>query len=550
MNSLTEQSKNSARLKEIISVLTKYGIADWLKDTKSEKIKKYLKGAVGKDVLNKTKEEHIRLALIELGTTFIKFGQILSTRSDIIGSKLANELAKLQTSTPRDSIALVRARIKKELGIKSLDEIFVEFDTKPIASASIAQVHKATLLSGEVVAVKVMRHDIEEKIIEDLDILTYLAGIAQRHGGQLKNYQPLQLIRQFSQVMLNELDFRLELKNINLFINDFENDDRVVFPIAYKEYSSKKVLTMSFLEGYSLQDINQMDWTQEQKSYFTEESADVFMEMMFRDRFYHADPHPGNLLVRKDGSIGIIDCGMVGRLDQKTNEVFEELIIGVAQKDGEHIKNVILNMGVLPKGVEYDLLTQQIDGFIAKYLDLPLKDFDMSAAIGEMTSIIQQHNIILPPNAAGLLRTVGLLEGSFRLLNSDFNLAILFKKYHYKILIRRYSPKSLLTRIFKNIHQWENVIELAPKAISKFLHQAGKDNFEVNLEHRNLEKSVNRVVLGMLSSAIFLGSSMLWSFQVPPLINGYSFVGIAGILVSIYLGYKLIKDINKKQGNG
>jgi ubiquinone biosynthesis protein len=271
------------------------------------------------------------------------------------------------------------------------------------------------------------------------------------------------------------------------------------------------------------------------------------MEMMFRDRFYHADPHPGNLLVMEDGSLGVIDCGMIGRLDSKTNEVFEELIIGVAQKDGEHIKNVILNMGTLPKGVNYDQLSLQIDHFIEQFLDLPLNEFDMSAALTELTSIVHEHHIILPPNASGLFRVVGLLEGSSRLLNPDFNLAILFKNYHFKIIQRRYSPKSLVSRAMKNIREWEDVLDLTPKAISKLLRQMGSDDFEVNLEHRNLEKSVNSLVMGLITAAIFLGSSILSSFNVPPMVQGFSIPGTVGLLVSVYLAYKLVRKINRSE---
>lgn len=171
----------------------------------------------------------------------------------------------------------------------------------------------------------------------------------------------------------------------------------------------------------------------------------------------------------------------------------------------------------------------------------------MSGAIKEMISIIHEHRIILPANASGLFRVVGLLEGSSRLLNPDFNLAILFEKYHFKILQRKYSPKSLMSRAFKNIREWENVIDLTPKALHKLLRQMGGDDFKVNMEHRNLERSVNRMVMGLITAAIFLGSSILSSFQVPPMIEGYSVPGFVGLGVSIILAFRLIKKIIKSE---
>lgn len=545
MDKVESINSSSARLKEIVSILAKYGIADWLNGSNIEWIKKHLKTAAGKDILKFSKAERIRLALTELGTTYVKLGQILSTRSDVVGEEVATELSKLQSSTPADSIVKIRSRIKKEFGVKSVDEVFASFETKAIASASIAQVHKATLHSGENVVVKIMHDGIEEKVKEDLKILINLASIAQKHGGQLKAFQPLALIRQFSQTMLNELDFGMELNNLRKFAESFDGDTRVVFPHGYKEYSRKRVLTMSFIEGHSLQDIDGLDWSPEQKSDFTEESADVFMEMMFRDRFYHADPHPGNLLVRTDGSLGVIDCGMVSKLDSRTNEIFEDLIIGVAQKDAEHIKNTILEMCTLPKTVDFDILTLQIDEFIEKYLDLPLNEFDISAALNDGVGIIQQHHLILPPNVSNLLRVVGLLEGSSRLLNPNFNIAVLFKKYHHKILQRRYSPKNLILRLTKNVHQWEHIIDTVPKLLDKVLRKASQDDFEVNLEHRNLEKSVNRIVMGLVTAALYLGSSILWSFKVPPQISGFSIFGVAGVVISSILAFRLIREINR-----
>lgn len=545
MEVLPKANNQTIRFKEIISILTKYGIGDWLADTNIDWIKKHLKTSKGKDITKFSKEERVRLAITELGTTFIKFGQILSTRSDLVGTKLAEELSKLQSSTPADGIVKVRKRIKKEFDVKSIDELFSDFSTKPMASASIAQVHAATLISGEEVVVKIMHADIEEKIEEDLKILAKLAAIAERHGGMFKFVQPVLLVRQFSNTMLDELDFNKELNNIQKFTNNFMDDERVVFPIAYPEVSGTKVLTMSFLDGQPLNKVAELEWPQEYTSRFTEESAGVFMDMMFRDRFYHADPHPGNLFVREDGSLGVIDCGMVNKVDQKSNHVFEEIIIGVAQKDAEHIKNTILEICTLPKDVNFDLLTYQIEEFVDKFISLPLNEFDMSGAIEEVTQIIQEHHIIIPPNISSLFRVVGMLEGSSRLLNPNFNIAVLFEKYQLQILKRRFAPKTLIKKLFKNVNQWERIAELLPKALDKGLRKAGSDNFEINLEHRNLEKSVNRIVMGLIASAIFLGSSMLWSFKVPPVFNGYSVFGILGVLISSYLTYNLIKDINK-----
>lgn len=547
MDDLLNMGKSTARLKSIVNTLAKYGIADWLSDTKVDWIKKQLKNTRHEDLAKYTRDQRIRMAITELGTTFIKLGQVLSTRSDLIGEDLAKELSQLQSSTPADDISQVENRIKNEFGIETIHDLFIEFSSSPLASASIAQVHKAKLHSGEDVVVKVMHKGIEDIVAEDLKIMVKLANLAQKYSTQLKPYQPLILIRQFGQTMLDEMDFRLELKNIAKFEENFLNDDRVKFPSSYTQYSGKTVLTMSFLEGLALEKVEELDLSQEEKTHFTEESADIFMEMMFRDRFFHADPHPGNLLVREDGSLGILDCGMVHRIDARTNDLFEEIIIGVAQKDTEHIKNTLLNMCTVPKNIDYELFNSRIDIFLDKYIDLPLNELDMSAALSEGMAIIQQNHLMLPANMTSLMRVVMLLEGSSRLLNPDFNIAVLFKKYHFKIILRRYAPKNIAKRLIKNVHQWQHIADMLPKRVEKLLQNAGRENFGVNLEHKNLEESVNRLVMGLIVSALFLGSSLLWALNVPPQINGYSFFGITGIVISSVLTYKLIKEIKSKK---
>lgn len=362
-------------------------------------------------------------------------------------------------------------------------------------------------------------------------------------GGEIAQYQPVAMIREFSGIIMDELDFAVELKNIQTFRKNFEGDDRVVFPEVFEEHSAKRVLTMTFVEGISLQRIDELEWSDEEKNRFTEETADIFMEMMFRDRFYHSDPHPGNLFAREDGKLGVIDCGMIGRIDPRTRSLMEDIILAVAQKDGEQIKNLILDMGALPKELDYDSLTSQLDRFIDDYIDLPLNEFDMSKAIQEVSGIIRDHRIVLPTNVSGLFRVFTVLEGSSRLLNPGFNLSLLFENYQFKILQRRLSPQSMFIKLFQNINQWETIFDLTPKVIGKFLRQGGKDDFKIGLEHQNLEKSVNRLVIGIIAASIFMGSSLLWAFKVPPQIEGYSIAGIIGVLVSSIMIYRLLKRI-------
>jgi len=546
IDSLKKINENSKRLKEIIHVLTKYGLSDSLEKSEIDWLNKYLKKSKSNEYNTEKKEIRIRLALSELGTTFIKFGQLLSTRSDLIGKDLAEELGKLQNKTKSDPIKYVRSVIKKELGIKTIEEIFRDFSTKPIASASIGQVHTATLITGEKVVIKIIHEGIEEKIIEDMEIVDGLAHLAEKYDKNIKQYHPVQIFREFRKTLLNELDFTKELKNINLFTKKFSGNERVLFPHPFPNFSSKKILTMQYLGGVNIHDYIKEDHTSEEKNTIANEGARVYMDMIFRDNFYHADPHPGNFFIYQDGSIAVIDFGMVGSLTESNREKIEDLIIGVVEKDTELIKDIIIDIGSIPPQCDQELLSAQIDDFISEYLSLSLNEFDMSKAINQIIDIMQTNHIILSPDISLLLRVLVIFEGTARLLNPDINLTELFQSYYLKIVLKRISPKTLLIKAKKNVRHWENAIDLAPKVLVKLLNNADKSNFKVNLEHRNLENSVNSLVTGLLATALFIGSSMIISSRIGPFIGEFSIFGLAGILVSLYIGIRLMMKINRK----
>lgn len=543
---LKKLNRNSGRVKEILHILAKYGLANSLEKSKIEWLNKHLEKSKSDKYSTQKKEVRIRLALTELGTTFIKLGQLLSTRSDLIGNDLEMELRKLQIKTKPNSIKYVRSVIKKELGIKTMEEVFSKFSTRPIASASIGQVHKASLITGEEVVVKIIHEGIEEKIIEDMEILDVLASFAEKYNKNIKQYHPVQTVREFRKTLLNELDFSKELDNLLLFNKNFLNNERVIFPQPFPEFSGKQILTMQQIKGATIFDIDKKDTAFKEKNNLGYIGAQIYLDMIFRDNFFHADPHPGNFFIMQDGSIGIIDCGMVGRLEESNREKIEELIIAIVEKDTENIKNIIIKIGSVPANCDTDLLSSQIDDFIGEYLYLTMEQFDMSKAITEITKIIQKHHIMLPPDISLLMRALVMFEGTARQLNPEFTLIEILQKYYPKIILKKISPKSLFKKARKNIRQWENVIDLAPKVLIKLLNNADKRNFKINLEHRNLENSVNSLVTGMLAAALFLGSSMIISSRIGPFIGEFSLIGLAGIFVSLYIGIRLMIDIKRK----
>ena len=333
LDRLIRTEQNARRLAEIVGVLAKYGLADWLAGIRhTEWFRKHLTPSGFQKIANVSHEARIRLALTELGTTFIKFGQVLSTRPDIVTPALADELAKLQTATPPDPPQVVRETIIAELGLPP-EELFAEFDPIPIASASIGQVHAGRLKNGRRIVVKVQRKGIADKIARDLDLLAGLAELAERYYEPAKAYRPVATVRQFRKVLNRELDFSAERRNLAAFCRNFADQPDVHFPAPVADQSSRHVLTMELLEGIRGLDLKTSPMAGITPEALALRAARVYLQMIFQDGFYHADPHPGNYLVLEGGVIGILDAGMVGRLDEDLRDRLESLIVAIYHRD-------------------------------------------------------------------------------------------------------------------------------------------------------------------------------------------------------------------------
>jgi len=298
--SIPQFSRNARRFKEIVYVLGRYGLADWMSRTDPKFFKSLFRSAAGEIIADQPSESRIRMALTELGPTFIKLGQILSTRPDLVGPRLAAELASLQDRVPADPPLAVHEIIAQELGRPAAD-LFGRLDETPLASASIGQVHRGQLKDGREVVVKVRHVGIEQTVENDLEILDALAALAEKHEPALRTYQPQALVAEFSRTLRRELDFRREARNLEEFNRNFRDDDTVRIPLPYMEFSSRRVLTMEALHGLSIANAEKLRQAGIDSRALAEKGSNVFLTMVFRDGFYHADPHPGNLWVRGCG---------------------------------------------------------------------------------------------------------------------------------------------------------------------------------------------------------------------------------------------------------
>ncbi len=542
ISTIPQLYRNLHRWREILAVLSKYGLAGWASRLGIPFGTHLLRNRQGQLLVNASHEERIRLAIEELGPTFIKLGQVLSTRPDQVGLALADELSLLQQSLPADAPEVVLALVEKELG-HPVDECFRTFDPEPVASASIGQVHRATLHDGTVVAVKVQHAGIEKRVRVDLEILSGLAQLSER----VPEWQPYRLrstMAELQRMMRRELDFDRELRNQEQFARLFADDPKVVVPRTYPELSTGRVLTMEWLDGEKLSHLTADQQSEEERAGYARQGAAIYLKMIFEHGFYHADPHPGNLMLLPGGAIGLLDFGMVGRLEDSLREQVEDLLVAITSHDSRRLTSVVLRIGTTPLGLDDVALATDLAAFVEQYAYQSLDRFDLTGAFHEFMEIVRRYGILLPSSVALLIKVLLMLEGTARLLEPDFSLMEMIEPYRGTILRRRLSPLRQARKLRNLGSELEQLALIAPRRLREILEQVQRGKFDVHLDHRGLEPSVNRLVLGMLTSALFLGSSLLVSRDVWPL-QGVSMPGAIGVVLSALLGIRLLRAIRK-----
>jgi ubiquinone biosynthesis protein len=549
ISTIPQLYRNVNRWGEILSVLSKYGLANWVARFDWDFAKRFFKDADGELLARHRPEARIRLALTELGPTFVKLGQILSTRADLVGVELATELQQLQTAVRPDPPDAVRTTIESELG-RNIEAIFAEFSEQPIASASIGQVHSARLRSGQEVVVKVQHAGIIDKVRVDLDILVGLSQLAETVP-ELAPYRPRAIVAEFQRTLRRELDFSREMRNMQQFAHDFADDPTVCIPRAFPELCTSRVLTMEHLVGIRLLERERLLTAGYNLEEVARRGADLYLKMIFVHGYYHADPHPGNIVVLPGNVIGLLDFGMIGRIDEPLRENIEEMLSALIEHDAMHLTSIITRIGMTPPQLDQAALSVDLADFVAHYANQRLGDFDLGGALNEMMEIIRRYQIMLPERVAMLVKVFVMLEGTSRLLSPSFSLMEVMQPYQKQLVWRRLSPVRHARKLRRLYSEMEHLVEVLPRGLVDILQQVQTGKFDVHLDHRGLEPSVNRLVLGMLASALFLGSSLLLSFQVPPLIpwkevfGELSLLGVAGSTMSILLGLRLWRAIHK-----
>ena len=388
ITSLPQIFRNVKRGTEIVRILSRYGLADWLSHLNIDFLKDALRNRDGSILARHTRETRIRLALTDLGPTFIKLGQLLSTRPDLVGVALADELRQLQTNVPADPPETVRQTIERELG-QPVEQLFSEFNATALASASIGQVHRATLKTGEQVVVKVQHANIEHVIREDLEVLAGLAQLAERIP-EFANYRPTATAGELARTLRRELDFALEERNLAQFAAQFADQPTVRVPKTNPDLCTSQVITMEWFDGIKLSETSRLRSAGFDLPEIARRGAELYLHMIFTHGFYHADPHPGNIVMLPGNTIGLLDFGMVGRLDERLREDIEAMLLAIVNRDVVMLTSLIKRVGTTPPDLDDGLLSSDVADFVGNYGSQSLAHFNLSGALNDITEIIRR----------------------------------------------------------------------------------------------------------------------------------------------------------------
>ncbi|MFA5802067.1 MAG: AarF/ABC1/UbiB kinase family protein [Thermoleophilia bacterium] len=540
--------RNADRMRHITEIAVKHGFGYFFERHNLRGMLPRIKASPARRV--GTRGEHIRNMLEDLGPTFIKFGQLMSTRPDVVPNDIIIELRKLQDDVRPFPVDKAYETIESELRL-TVERLFVEFDDVPIAAASIGQVHRAVLPNGDKVIVKVQRPDAESQIKSDLELLYQLAELLRDHGGEDIMIDPVGLVDQFARGIRKELDYRVEARNAMRFERNFINDDSVVIPKVYTQYSTNRVLTLEYIDGEQLVDVDIESMEMVERKRLAVTIAECWLKQIYVDGFFHGDPHPSNILVLDDGAIAMVDFGIAGRLSDSDRNNIINLFLDVMNERIENIPKRMSALGVMfPREKEAEFVVEARDMF-AKYYGVSLGELDPVGVFRDIFSAIYRLRIKLPVHFLLLEKSAATLEGIGTQIYPSFNVFEFARPYTREFLRQRYSPASMLERGGREVESYVNVFRDYPFQLHDTLDQIRNGEIKINFVHRNLEDVMqrftvltNRLVIAVVLSSLILGSSVIGLFaEGGPRLLGISVFALFGFLVSGFFGLWIVGGI-------
>ena len=492
-----------------------------------------------------TSPEHVRLALEELGPTFIKFGQLLSTRTDLLPPDYLDELAKLQDAAPQESWESIKAVIREELGADP-EQVFAQFHTQPLAAASIGQAYAATLRDGTQVVVKVRRPGVEAQIAEDLEILQDLAERADKQWETARQYNLRGVIEEFSRTLRAELDYLQEGRNAERFAANFADSVDVAIPRVFWETTTSRVLTLERMHGIRIDDLPALDAADIDRQQLAQRGANLILTMVFEDRFFHADPHPGNMFVQADGSIALIDFGMVGQLDEEVTDQLSEVLLTFTRGDLDALTTALIKLSVTKETPDRDELRRSLAAFVSQYRGRPLSEINLSHLLGQLLALLRDHHLQLPQETALLFKVLMMAEGLAAELDPQFQMLQALTPYSERLVQRQLSLPVLAKRWAQASADAGALLLELPGTLRRMRQVLETNGLEVHLRAAELEPLVdraerigNRLIAGLITAALISGIGELVSGNAKWRSREGVMIGAGAGVVSALGGYLL-----------
>ena len=539
------------RYQEILSVLIKYGFGDVVD---SLNIKQHIEigwqkisGKQPEQIEKLSRPERVRMTLEELGPTFVKLGQILSTRPDLIPLEYVLELSKLQDSVPSFPYEDISAMIKSETG-RLPEEVFSSFEKTPIAAASLGQVHKAKLKdTEEEVAIKVQRPGIEKTIEVDLEIMLHLASLAERNVEEMEIQHPTRIVDEFARCMDDETDYPIEAAHIEHFARQFLDDQTIYVPKVYRELTTKRILTMEYVEGIKASDLDRL----KQKGYDLKEianrGANLIMKQIFAYGFYHADPHPGNIFILPNAIICFLDFGMMGRFSEQERDDFTDLVRRILSKDEKKTVDALLKVSNFDQDPNRGELEREMGEFFDQFLYLTLKELEVGKMLQRVLEILTKNGMSLKPGLFLMLKALVTVEGLGRSLDPDFQIVKHAEPFVRDIQFTRYSPQRVASDLLDSGTEFLHLLKEIPGELRNILRDVKQGKLAIQVDYRSLDRTIlqvgkisDRIASAIVLASLIIGSSIVTLSNIPPRWRGMPLIGVMGFVVAGVMGFWLL----------
>ena len=536
--SLASTIKEVSRLRQIATTLAQQELFILIDKLKLKKLlplnqkEKYLQNK--SDI-----PRRLRLAMEDLSGAFVKLGQLLSLRADLIPKEYAHEFSKLQDEIKPVKFEKIKELIEKEFG-KPLHEVFLKIDPNPIAAASVGQVHKAMLNDGKIVAVKIQRPNVDKTFETDIELLYHLAILLEKYYPELKDYNFMEIVKEFEEYTKNELDYMVEARNINIFYNNFKNDP-IEIPKVYWSYTTKKVLTMEFIKGVKITEATK------NKKFFVKQIVESYLKQTMEYGTFHADPHPGNIFVMPNQKLALLDFGIIGHISKELRDNFESIFISLIKGDRELLAESLIDLQIVEEEINIEQFKEDLSLHLGKYYNASLDKIDISSAMYDMLTIARKYKMKFPTNFVLLIKATATVEGFGKEMDPKFNFVETCKPYVEALEKKKKSSSYIFGMFKKNMWKFRKDFINFPDEIKKILKR-GK--VKIDIEDSDIRKftfyldnAINRMAAGIIIAGLLIAAALIVQAGLRPLIFDIPLFSIIFLIIALIMGFNLIESI-------